>query len=456
MNIIRTVRNNWKKSLFATAIGAWGLKYADQRWRDWNLMKMYCTEAKKYGDLMLKSTNRPKRVVVILNPAANKGKGRALYERNVAPILNLAGMEVALHVTQSEGQAKRIMMETVEKADAIIVAGGDGTLSEVVTGIMKRADEPTFSSIPICIVPLGQTNTLARTLYLPSVHNTVQFIAEMTLSSVSGGLKHVDALNVKGGDDKSVYAVSNVSLGLFSDSEIRKKRNWYFGPLKDRLCYVITAVRHWKNELKFSNIIFHYTVPCQGCNRCKELPKKIEYRWWNIFIRPQHKVLEKDYTDVVNEQCGVVKDTNVNFCHLDAFANRKANSLDVKLTSNDITKSDFIKKGWKRISKNPEDTNDTATISNNDDGNRNDIYLKKDGNDTDDDKDIHLNVASLTMNLPNDIADRKFIIDSEQFELMTPLTLQILPNKFKFYYARGNHVIAPESKIFKMPKFRNA
>lgn len=37
----------------------------------------------------------------------------------------------------------------------IIVAGGDGTLQEVVTGVLRRADEATFSKIPIGFIPIG-------------------------------------------------------------------------------------------------------------------------------------------------------------------------------------------------------------------------------------------------------------------------------------------------------------
>lgn len=42
--------------------------------------------------------------------------------------------------TDYEGQAKKLM-ELMEQTDMLIVAGGDGTLQEVITGLLRRADQ---------------------------------------------------------------------------------------------------------------------------------------------------------------------------------------------------------------------------------------------------------------------------------------------------------------------------
>lgn len=42
--------------------------------------------------------------------------------------------------TDYEGQAKKLI-ELMEETDILIVAGGDGTLQEVVTGILRRPDQ---------------------------------------------------------------------------------------------------------------------------------------------------------------------------------------------------------------------------------------------------------------------------------------------------------------------------
>lgn len=42
--------------------------------------------------------------------------------------------------TDYEGQAKKLM-ELMEQTDMLIVAGGDGTVQEVVTGLLRRPDQ---------------------------------------------------------------------------------------------------------------------------------------------------------------------------------------------------------------------------------------------------------------------------------------------------------------------------
>ena len=50
---------------------------------------------------------------------------------------HLAGIKVSLMRTEAVGQAKEIM-EIMKDADAVLIAGGDGTVMEAVTGFMRR------------------------------------------------------------------------------------------------------------------------------------------------------------------------------------------------------------------------------------------------------------------------------------------------------------------------------
>ena len=79
----------------------------------------------------------PYHVTVVLNPAAYGGKGRVRFESYCAPLQHLAGIKVSVMRTEGEGQAKEIL-EVVKDCDAVLIAGGDGTLMEAVTGLMRR------------------------------------------------------------------------------------------------------------------------------------------------------------------------------------------------------------------------------------------------------------------------------------------------------------------------------
>lgn len=97
-------------------------------------MRAACKEAAQYGDRMIPMERNPTLVTVILNPVANKRKAKQDFEKYCEPLLHLAGLQVDVIQTTSEGNAKEIV-ETLRGTEAIIVAGGDGTLSETVTGV---------------------------------------------------------------------------------------------------------------------------------------------------------------------------------------------------------------------------------------------------------------------------------------------------------------------------------
>lgn len=61
-------------------------------------------------------------------------------------------------------------MAALGATDSILVVGGDGTLAEVITGLLRRSDAESCSNWPIGVIPVGVTNTLARLLYTDSTN----------------------------------------------------------------------------------------------------------------------------------------------------------------------------------------------------------------------------------------------------------------------------------------------
>ena len=90
----RTIRNNWKKSVFGTIVIGYAGKWIYGKHCDNLLRREYCAEALTYGTQKIELNQRPRRVTVFLNPAAQGGRARKLFEKNAAPILYVAGIEV--------------------------------------------------------------------------------------------------------------------------------------------------------------------------------------------------------------------------------------------------------------------------------------------------------------------------------------------------------------------------
>lgn len=102
---------------------------------------------------------------------ANKQKGKADYEKYCAPLFHLAGLKVSLVISEAEGQIKDLM-EIMDNTDSVVLAGGDGTVHEALTGLFRRLqakiDESTSTidakRYPIGILPIGRNNSIAYRL----------------------------------------------------------------------------------------------------------------------------------------------------------------------------------------------------------------------------------------------------------------------------------------------------
>jgi YegS/Rv2252/BmrU family lipid kinase len=98
----------------------------------------------------------------IYNPHAGKQqiKGK-LY--GIIQTLSEAGYELTVYPTKGYLDATEQIMNLPEGYDLVVCSGGDGTLDEVVTGMMRRENR-----IPIGYIPAGTCNDFARSLKIPN------------------------------------------------------------------------------------------------------------------------------------------------------------------------------------------------------------------------------------------------------------------------------------------------
>lgn len=141
-----------------------------------------------------------KKLYFLLNPTSGKGQIKN-HLLEIVDTFVKAGYEVTIHTTQAQGDALRIIPEVADEYDLIVCSGGDGTLDEVVTG-MIRCDSLT----PIGYIPAGSTNDFAQSLHIPS--NMVK-AAEV---AVSGQPFPCDVGSFN--DDTFIYVAA---FGLFTD-----------------------------------------------------------------------------------------------------------------------------------------------------------------------------------------------------------------------------------------------
>ena len=101
------------------------------------------------------------RTCIIFNPTAKGNKARH-FRRHLD---NFAG-DCTLKLTAAMGDARRLATQAVEEGYEIVVAaGGDGTLNEVLNGIV---DAPKgFERARLGVLPLGTVNVFAREVQIP-------------------------------------------------------------------------------------------------------------------------------------------------------------------------------------------------------------------------------------------------------------------------------------------------
>lgn len=118
-----------------------------------------------------------KKALLIINPFAGRMRSRTgLFD--IVYILSKNDYEVTVHVTTKKGDAIEFLAKSCSPDYSVVICcGGDGTLNEVVTGIMKLP-----SPVPIGYIPSGTANDLAASLGLSrNIRKSVNVILSGTL-----------------------------------------------------------------------------------------------------------------------------------------------------------------------------------------------------------------------------------------------------------------------------------
>lgn len=141
-----------------------------------------------------------KRAFFVFNPRAGKGQIK-MRLMEIVDILVKGGYEVVIYSTQKARDAKEQVVQYAPLVDLIVCSGGDGTLDEVVSGLVECR-----SSIPVGYIPAGSTNDFASSLGLP------KSMVKAAKAIVDGELYRCDVGRMN--DRTFVYIAA---FGLFTD-----------------------------------------------------------------------------------------------------------------------------------------------------------------------------------------------------------------------------------------------
>ena len=101
-----------------------------------------------------------KTMLFIMNPFAGQKKANR-YLADILLLFGNAGYEITVHMTRQTGDAMDAAFRRGKDVDIVVCCGGDGTLNETITGLIRSG-----ADVPIGYIPAGTTNDFAYSLKL--------------------------------------------------------------------------------------------------------------------------------------------------------------------------------------------------------------------------------------------------------------------------------------------------
>jgi len=169
------------------------------------------------------------KLLFIVNPIAGRLFPKINFER-VVELFQNHGYHVTMKKTAYKGHATELVLKYGHDQDIIVCSGGDGTLNEVISGVMNLGKE-----VKLGYIPSGTTNDFASSLNLSDRLET----AAMTI--INGQTKTVDI----GLFGESRYFSYIASFGAFTGSSYSTPQS--YKNLIGHLAYVLEGMKDIPN-----------------------------------------------------------------------------------------------------------------------------------------------------------------------------------------------------------------
>jgi len=175
-----------------------------------------------------------KQILVIVNPCAGQGKINK-YIPDICENLEKQGYELEVKYTSENTNGEKIICNYIRYIDTVVVCGGDGTINEVINGIIK-----CNKKINVTFIPFGTTNDFAKTVKIP--------INKLKLSKK---LSKYQKENIDIGSFNNKYFYYVAAFGLFTNISYTTKQ-------KDknklgRIAYIQDALNSYKGVKKIKS-----------------------------------------------------------------------------------------------------------------------------------------------------------------------------------------------------------
>ncbi|MFC9972420.1 diacylglycerol/lipid kinase family protein [Spirillospora sp. NPDC127200] len=179
------------------------------------------------------------RAMLIANPKATSTSRRA---RGILVRAFTGDLDLVLAETGHRGHATELARRAVDEGfDAVVALGGDGTVNEVVNGLLADGPDPGLPAL--AVLPCGSANVFARALGLP---NDPIAATRPVLAALRAGRYRSVGLATAGLEDGvERYFTFNAGVGLDAEVVREVELRRLEGARADPSLYVRTALRHF-------------------------------------------------------------------------------------------------------------------------------------------------------------------------------------------------------------------
>ena len=190
---------------------------------------------------------------IILNPYSGRWKG--LQKRpEIENTMKSIGMDFDLVMTDAPNHGTELAYQAaIDGFSPIISAGGDGSVSEVMNGIVTAAQETQTEPTPIGILPLGTANDLMVNLGLPTdIMGAAKVIAAGHTRKIDLG--QVLAWDTSGKNQKKRFFDNNSAIGLEPNITLIQQRiSWLRGTIRYLVATLIGVAKNpqWNMHLQW-------------------------------------------------------------------------------------------------------------------------------------------------------------------------------------------------------------
>jgi sphingosine kinase len=184
------------------------------------------------------SSQRNKRIKVIINPHGGTGRAQKIYTKFIKPIFEAARCtldeEVSTHLKHAEEIAEELC---VDNYDVVACASGDGVPHEVFNGLAKQKyPRKALRKVAVVQLPCGSGNGMSWNL------NGTDDPALAALAIVKGIRMPLDLVSITQGTERRLSFLSQ-AVGIIAESDLATENLRWLGDARFTVGYVQRLIK---------------------------------------------------------------------------------------------------------------------------------------------------------------------------------------------------------------------